>query len=69
MKRPCPWEVDQQPMMKMHHSEKDQVVKTGALESVYTKTLALLFSGANKKASQKVNLAHYCSLRPGSKDV
>jgi hypothetical protein len=56
MKRPCPWEVDHQPMLKVHHSEKDETVKSGAaMESVYAKTLAMLFSGANKKGSENNN--------------
>ena len=56
MKRPCPWEVDQQPMVKVHHSEKDQTVKTaGGMETIYAKTLAMLFNGANKKGPENNN--------------
>ena len=48
MKRRHSWDGDQQPMMKMHYSEKDEAVKSGAMESVYRKTLQMLFSGANR---------------------
>lgn len=56
MKRPCPWDGDQEPLVKMHHSDKDQTLKTGCMESIYAKTLAKLFSGANKRTSDNNNL-------------
>ena len=59
MKRPCPWEVEHQPMLKMHHSEKDETVKTGAMETVYSKTLAMLFNGANKKNNNQPGSSRY----------
>ena len=47
MKRRHSWDGDQQPMMKMHYSEKDEAVKSGAMESVYRKTLQMLCTEAN----------------------
>ena len=55
MKRRCPWAEDHQPMLKNHFSEKDQVLKSGGMESIYAKTLAMLFNGANKKAPENNN--------------
>ena len=50
MKRQCPWAEEHQPLVKNHFSEKDQVVRSGGMEPVYAKTLAMLFNGANRKA-------------------
>jgi hypothetical protein len=56
MKRQCPWaEEQQQPLVKNHHSEKDQVVRSGGMEPVYAKTLAMLFNGANRKSPENNN--------------
>jgi hypothetical protein len=66
MKRPCPWSDDHQPMLKVHHSEKDETIKLGAMDTIYNKTLQLLFNGANRKNNNHSNIVPACvsCLRP-----
>lgn len=63
MKRACPFEDNLTPLVKCHFSERDFVASQGGMESVYAKTLALLFSGANKKMSENNNVAKSANVR------
>jgi hypothetical protein len=66
MKRACPFDDTMTPMVKSHYSDRDFVVHKGGMESVYAKTLALLFNGANRKKSENNNVAKPSNFNAGT---